>query len=66
MIKRVALDVHASQTLARLIHDDVGGGWSFESSVRLESGMHFVTGSPEPGHSSIAAADATLVYRFPD
>ena len=45
---------------------DVGGGWSVESSVRLESGMHFVTGSPEPGHSSIAAADATLVYRFPD
>ena len=45
---------------------DVGGGWSFESSIRLESGMHFVPGSPEPGLSSIEAVDATFVYRFPD
>jgi len=45
---------------------DVGSGWSFESSLRLESGFHFVTGSPETGHTSIAAADAAFVYRFPD
>jgi hypothetical protein len=45
---------------------DVGSGWSFESSLRLESGMHFVTGSPEPGHTSVAGADAAFVYRFPD
>ena len=56
-----------------VVHGFLGGvtvalrdGWSFDTSARWETGMHFVPDAPVAGHSSTFVVDAAFVYRFPE